>query len=85
MYSKIPVTTQIMSTDVKAPNTSALYQPKGMFRVAGLEPTHNANNDIIKLPKSVNRCAASVAIAKLLDSTPPANRIIADSQSFFSL
>jgi len=77
IYSRIPVTTQIIRTEVKAPSTSARYQPKGMLRVAGLEPTHKANNDIIKLPKSVNRCAASVAIAKLLDSTPPANRTMA--------
>jgi hypothetical protein len=30
-----------------------------------------ANNDIIKLAKSAKRCAASVAIAKLFDKTPP--------------
>ena len=35
--------------------------------VAGLLATHNENRDIIKLAKSVKRCAASVAIAKLFD------------------
>lgn len=64
-----------MSTDVKAPITSARYQPNGILRVAGLEPTHRANKDIIKLAKSVSRWAASVAMAKLLDRTPPGNRI----------
>lgn len=66
-YTNTPVTTQIMSTDVSAPITSALYQPNGIFFVAGLVAIHNANKDIIKLAKSVSRCAASVAIAKLLD------------------
>lgn len=60
-----------MSTDVKAPSTSALYQPNGIFLVGGLDPTHSANNEIIKLPKSVSKCAASVAMAKLPDHTPP--------------
>lgn len=30
-----------------------------------------ANREIIKLAKSVSKCAASVAMAKLFDSTPP--------------
>lgn len=67
----MPVTIQIMSTDANAPSTSALYQPNGILLVAGLEPTHIANTDIIKLAKSVSKCAASVAIAKLLDKIPP--------------
>jgi hypothetical protein len=37
------------------------------MRVAGRDPTHSANNEIIKLAKSVNKCAASVAIARLDD------------------
>lgn len=43
-----------------------------MKRVAGRDPTHSANNEIIKLAKSVNKCAASVAIARLDDRYPPA-------------
>jgi hypothetical protein len=66
-YNKIPVTTQIRRTDVKAPKTSALYHPNGIDCVAGLEATHIAHNDIMKLAKSVSKCEASVAIAKLLD------------------
>ena len=41
------------------------------FCVDGLPAIHMANNDIKKLAKSVKRCAASVAIAKLFDITPP--------------
>lgn len=45
---------------------------KKTYRVVdGLPAIHIANNDIIKLAKSVNKCAASVAIARLLDKTPP--------------
>jgi len=29
------------------------------------------NREIIKLAKSVSKCAASVAMAKLIDRTPP--------------
>lgn len=70
-YNSIPVTTQMRRTDVKAPSTSARYHPNGMDWVAGLEATHNAHSDIMKLAKSVRRCDASVAIAKLLDKYPP--------------
>lgn len=70
-YSNMPVTTQMSRTDVSAPKTSALYHPNGMDRVAGLEATQMENNDIMKLAKSVRRCDASVAIAKLLDKYPP--------------
>lgn len=41
------------------------------FLVAGLLATQRENSDIIKLTKSVNRCAASVAIARLFDKNPP--------------
>jgi len=51
--------------------TSARYQPKGIFLVAGLLATQMEKRDIIKDAKSVNKCAASVAIAKLFDNTPP--------------
>lgn len=64
-YTRIPTTTQIIRTDVSAPITSALYHPNDIFLVAGLEPIQRANNDTRKLAKSVNKCAASVAIAKL--------------------
>ena len=50
---------------------SALYQPNGIFLVAGLPDTHIENSDMRKEAKSVSKCAASVAIAKLLDITPP--------------
>lgn len=66
-YTNTPVTTHIKRTDVRAPITSALYHPKDIFFVAGLMAIHNENKEIIKLAKSVNKCAASVAIAKLLD------------------
>jgi len=39
--------------------------------VAGLLATQREKRDIIKDAKSVNKCAASVAIAKLFDNTPP--------------
>jgi len=39
--------------------------------VAGLLATQMEKRDIIKDAKSVNKCAASVAIAKLFDNTPP--------------
>lgn len=52
-------------------STSARYQPKGIFLVAGLLATHIENKDIINEAKSVNKCAASVAIAKLFDNIPP--------------
>lgn len=51
--------------------TSARYQPKGIFLVAGLPATQIENSEIMKDAKSVNKCAASVAIAKLFDNTPP--------------
>jgi len=66
-YNSIPVTTQIRRTDVRAPNTSALYHPNGIDWEAGFEATHRAHSEIIKLAKSVRRCEASVAIAKLLE------------------
>lgn len=66
-YTSTPVITHMSRTDVRAPITSALYQPKDMVFVAGLEATHKENNDIIKLAKSVSKCAASVAMAKLLE------------------
>ena len=70
-YTRMPVTTQIISTDVRAPITSALYHPKLMVRVGGRDATHKENKEIMKLAKSVRRCAASVAIARLEDNTPP--------------
>lgn len=41
------------------------------FLVDGRPASQMANSDIMKLAKSVSRCAASVAMAKLLDQTPP--------------
>lgn len=41
------------------------------LRVDGRPAIQMANNDIIKLAKSVSKWAASVAIAKLFDITPP--------------
>lgn len=75
-YNSTPVTTHMRRTDVRAPNTSALYHPNGMDWVAGLEATHKAHRDIIKLAKSVSKCEASVAIAKLLDKYPPVTKTI---------
>lgn len=46
------------------PNPSYLF-------VDGLAAIHIANSDIINAARSANKCAASVAIAKLLDKTPP--------------
>lgn len=74
MYTKIPVTTHISRTEVTAPITSALYQPKDICLVGGRDATHSEKRDIIKLAKSVKRWAASVAIARLPDKTPPENR-----------
>lgn len=41
------------------------------LRVDGRPAIHMANNDIMKLAKSVSKWAASVAMAKLFDHTPP--------------
>jgi hypothetical protein len=43
-----------------------------MRRVAGLADTYSEKSEIMKLAKSVSKCAASVAMAKLLDNQPPA-------------
>lgn len=52
---------------MRAPTTSALYQPNGIFFVAGRLATHRATIEIMKDTKSVRRWAASVAIARLPD------------------
>lgn len=70
-YTSTPVITQIIRTEVKAPITSARYQPKLILRVGGRLATHSEKREIIKLAKSVRRCAASVAIAKLDERYPP--------------
>lgn len=67
MYTKIPVTTQISNTEVRAPITSALYHPKDIFFVFGLLTMYKENRETMKLAKSVRRWAASDAIAKLFD------------------
>lgn len=51
-------------------NLIKTYNPPYLL-VDGLAATHIANNDIINAAKSANKCAASVAIAKLFDNTPP--------------
>jgi hypothetical protein len=42
-----------------------------MYLVAGLEATQSEKSEIMKDAKSVSRCAASVAMAKLFARTPP--------------
>lgn len=66
-YTRTPVTTQMSRTEVRAPITSARYQPNDMVFVGGLVAIQSENSEIMKLAKSVSRCAASVAIARLLD------------------
>lgn len=61
----------VSEEEIKKILTSARYQPKGIFLVAGLLATQMEKRDIINDAKSVNKCAASVAIAKLFDNTPP--------------
>lgn len=70
-YTRIPVTTQIVRTEVNAPMTSARYQPNGIACVGLRLETHRANSEIMKAAKSVSKCAASVATARLLDKIPP--------------
>lgn len=48
-----------------------VYSIYTYFFVDGRPAIHIANSDIIKLAKSVSKCAASVAMAKLFDTTPP--------------
>lgn len=60
-----------MRTENRAPITSARYQPKLIFLEAGRDDSQMAKRLIMKLAKSVNKCAASVAIARLLAMTPP--------------
>ena len=71
IYTNIPVTTQMSKTDTVAPMTSARCQPKFIDVDEGLEATYSENRDIMKEAKSVNKCAASVAMAKLLAKIPP--------------
>ena len=49
----------------------ARYHPKLIFLVAGLVATHKLNSEIMKEAKSVNKWAASVAIANELAKYPP--------------
>lgn len=55
-----------MSTKVVKSVTNYTY-----LRVDGRPANQMANNDIIKLVKSVSKCAASVAMASELEYTPP--------------
>lgn len=59
---------------IEVTRTSARYQPNGIFLVAGLPATQMEKSEIMNDAKSVNKCAASVAIAKLFDNTPPERR-----------
>ena len=49
----------------------ARYHPKLIFLVAGRVATHKLNNEIMKEAKSVNKWAASVAIANEFAKYPP--------------
>ena len=60
-----------MSTETVAPKTSALCQPKDIFLDFGLADIQMENKEMAKEAMSVRRCAASVAMAKELLSTPP--------------
>ena len=60
-----------MSTETVAPKTSALCQPKDIFLDFGLAAIQMENKEMAKEAMSVRRCAASVAMAKELLSTPP--------------
>ena len=42
-----------------------------IYLVAGLDATQSEKSEIMNEAKSVRRCAASVAMAKLLARTPP--------------
>lgn len=53
--TKIAVMTQIMTTEINAPNTSALYHPKENFPVDSRPAIHRARSEIMKLAKSVSR------------------------------
>ena len=65
------MTNHIMSTETVAPKTSALCQPKDIFLDFGLAAIQMENKEMAKEAMSVRRCAASVAMAKELLSTPP--------------
>ena len=65
------MTNQIMSTETVAPKTSALCQPKDIFLDFGLAAIQMENKEMAKEAMSVRRCAASVAMARLLERTPP--------------
>ena len=67
----IPVMSQIIKTDNVAPSTSALCQPKDIRWLFGRAETQMASIEMRKAAKSVRRWAASVAMAKELDNTPP--------------
>ena len=80
----MPVTTQIKRTDTVAPITSALCHPKFILTEAGLEAIHIENKEMRKEAKSVNKWAASVAMARLFAMIPPAiNKCILKPILFF--
>ena len=55
--------------------TPALYHPNDIFCDAGLLAIHIANRLMRKAAKSDNMCAASVRMARLLDSRPPVGNV----------
>lgn len=58
----------------------ALYHPKLMCLVAGLWASQSEKRLIMKLAKSVSRCAASVAIARLFAKRPPTISMIMNTR-----
>jgi len=63
---------QIIIIETRAPSTSALWYPKEFFAVAFFYPIQIEIIDIPIPPTSDIMCAASVKIAKELETIPPA-------------
>ena len=53
---------------------------KNIFSHLGLPATQMANSEIMKEAKSVRRWAASVAMARLLERTPPTTSAVMKSR-----
>ena len=60
--------------------TSARCQPKDIFLLLGLAAIQIATSEIMKEAKSVRRWAASVAMARLLERTPPTTSAVMKSR-----
>ena len=67
---------ELIKIETKEPRISALCQPKDILWLVGSPATQMAIREIMKVRRSVKRCKALVAIARLLERTPPTTSMI---------